>query len=183
MAKVGRGAVAYLGPQDSGNTIMAAFFDRVSHPAMTDLVVNWGNMRVSDVYPSQAPDLFVGRPVFVTGKFTGSPSSITVSGLAGSETQQFQIAHSGDGSNPNLAKLWARLRIADLKDRQSWQNDPYNELAASIEKTALDYQLMSDYTAFVAVDASYRTAGTEGTTVKQAVPVPEGVPYETTVQQ
>ena len=40
---------------------------------------------------------------------------------------------------------------------------------------------MSDYTAFVAVDASRRTAGGHGTTVHQAVPVPEGVRYETTV--
>lgn len=182
MAKVGRGAVAYLGPQDSGTNIMSAFFERVSHPAMTDLAVNWGSMQVSDVYPSKAPDMFVGRPVFVTGKFSGTPSAVTVSGLAGNETQQFQIAHSGSG-NPNLSKLWARLRIADLKDRQSWEHDPYNELASSIEKTALDYQLMSDYTAFVAVDASYRTAGAEGTTVKQAVPVPDGVPYETSVSQ
>jgi hypothetical protein len=33
----------------------------------------------------------------------------------------------------------------------------------------------------VAVDASERTAGDRGTTVYQAVPVPNGVRYETTV--
>ena len=42
---------------------------------------------------------------------------------------------------------------------------------------------MSDYTAFVAVDASRRTAGSHGTTVHQAVPVPEGVRYQTTVRE
>jgi hypothetical protein len=40
---------------------------------------------------------------------------------------------------------------------------------------------MSEYTAFVAVDASERTAGQHGTTVYQAVPVPSGVRYDTTV--
>jgi hypothetical protein len=40
---------------------------------------------------------------------------------------------------------------------------------------------MSAYTSFVAVDATERTAGERGTTVNQAVPVPAGVRYDTTV--
>lgn len=40
---------------------------------------------------------------------------------------------------------------------------------------------MSEYTAFVAVDSSRVTAGKEGTIVPVAVPVPDGVKYETTV--
>ena len=44
-------------------------------------------------------------------------------------------------------------------------------------------RLMSAYTAFVAVDSSRRTEGRTGTTVPVAVPVPEGVKYETTVEE
>ena len=83
--------------------------------------------------------------------------------------------HSG------IPLVWARTRIAGLVDRLAWTADPNGELAGLIRETALEYQLVSDYTAFVAVDASARTAGTEGTTVEQAVPVPEGVKYSTTV--
>ena len=50
-------------------------------------------------------------------------------------------------------------------------------------RAAIDYQLMSDYTTFVAVDASQRTSGGYGVTVVQPVPVPAGVHYETTVPQ
>ncbi|MDX1509468.1 MAG: hypothetical protein R3358_14370, partial [Woeseiaceae bacterium] len=157
---------------------------RISHPAMTDLAIDWGSMRVSDVYPSRAPDLFVGRPVFVTGKFSGQPGAVTVSGLAGNETQQFVIDPAGaDAASANIAKIWARLRIADLSDRQAWEHDPHDELGVEIRETALRYQLMSAYTSFVAVDASRRTEGDHGITVQQPVPVPEGVRYETTVQE
>ena len=184
MAKEGRGAVAYLGPADSGEEIMGAFFHRISHPAMTDLAIDWGSMRVTDVYPSRAPDLFVGRPVFVTGKFTGQPGAVTVSGLAGNETQQFVVsADDKDNASANIAKIWARMRIADLSDRQSWESDPRGELGIEIKETALHYQLMSAYTSFVAVDASRRTDGAYGTTVQQPVPVPDGVRYDTTVQE
>jgi Ca-activated chloride channel family protein len=52
-----------------------------------------------------------------------------------------------------------------------------------IRQLALDYNLMSAYTSFVAVDSTHRTAGSRGTTVPVAVPVPEGVRYETTVDE
>ena len=42
---------------------------------------------------------------------------------------------------------------------------------------------MSAYTAFIAVDSSKLTAGDHGTSVNVPVPVPEGVKYETTVQE
>jgi len=41
---------------------------------------------------------------------------------------------------------------------------------------------MSSYTAFIAVDSSRKTEGDHGITVAVPVPVPDGVRYETTVQ-
>ena len=182
MAVIGRGAVAYLGLDDSGSDVMDDFFGRISHPALSDLSIDWGEMRVTDVYPGRLPDLFVGRPVVVTGKFTGNPDELTIQGRAGGERIEFTVRP--DGQEPDhsfLPQLWARLRIADLMDRRVRDTDPYGELDGMIKRTALDYQLMSDYTAFVAVDASQRTSGGHGVTVVQPVPVPAGVRYETTV--
>jgi Ca-activated chloride channel family protein len=182
MAKEGRGVVAYLGPKDSGRDIMTAFFKRISHPAMTDLSIDWGSMSVSDVYPSRVPDMFVGRPVFVTGKFLGEPGRIDITGSVAGRAQMLSVdADNSAGGNQEISKIWARLRIADLSDRQAWTPDPHGELANEILNTALQFQLMSAYTAFVAVDSSYVTEGDHGTTVHQAVPVPEGVRYDTTV--
>jgi Ca-activated chloride channel family protein len=73
------------------------------------------------------------------------------------------------------------MKIADLSEQSTYAPDP--ELPEAIKKVALDYSLMSPFTAFVAVDSSRRTEGTEGTTVPIAVPVPEGVKYDTTVEE
>jgi Ca-activated chloride channel family protein len=182
MAGVGRGAVASLGLEDSGRDVMNLFFDRISHPALTDVAIDWGNMHVSDVYPAQLPDLFVGRPVVVTGKFLGKPSRPRAAGRAGGRGVEFAIPHDVDAPEPSfLPALWARWRIADLSNQQAWVQDPHRDLARTIKETALAYGLMSDYTAFVAVDATHITEGDHGTTVYQAVPVPEGVKYETSV--
>ena len=183
MAIAGRGAVAYLDLEDSGADVMNDFFERISHPALSDVNIRWGDMRISEVYPSRLPDLFVGRPVVVTGKYRGELGRLYVGGRAGGERIEFGVQNDGGGdSHSFLPQVWARLRIADLMDRRVWATDPYGEFEGMIRQTALDYELMSDYTAFVAVDASQPTSGDHGVTVVQPVPVPAGVRYETTVR-
>ena len=66
-----------------------------------------------------------------------------------------------------------------MADRAAWV--PNLQLHENIKALALDYSLMSSYTAFVAVDSSARTAGNVGTTVPVALPTPEGMKYETSV--
>ena len=184
MAKIGKGAVAYLGPQDSGYVVMNGFFHRISHPALTDVRIDWQGMAVSDVYPSVLPDVFVGRPIVVTGKYLGHANDVRVLGHQGNADHSVVIESSNDTSSaPQLAKVWARMRIAELEDRKTWSADAYDEIGEEIRATALQHQLMSDYTSFVAVDTSERTEGDYGTTVHQAVPVPDGVRYETTVEE
>ncbi len=183
MAKAGRGAVAYLSLNDDGGAVMGRFFERVSHPALTGLSVNWGGMRVGDVYPRKLPDLFVGRPVILTGRYDGElPDEIVVRGQAGRRAINIVVPTGNEArTHDGVAAVWARSRIADLYGEMA--SNPSHELATAIKQTALDYGLMSAYTAFVAVDSSQRTAGTHGTTVAVPVPVPDGVKYETTVQQ
>ena len=182
MADAGRGVVAYIGLDDSAREVMDSFFVRVSRPALTDVDVDWGGMAVADVYPAKLPDLFVGRPLVVTGKFTGERKAVRVRGTSGGERLALMTAADEEATaGPSIAKVWARLRIADLADRLTWAGDPYGELGDAIRNTALRYQLVSNYTSFVAVDSSQKTAGGHGVTVHQAVPVPDGVRYETTV--
>ena len=183
MARVGRGAVAYLGLNDSAEEVMGAFFERVSRAALTDVEVDWGGMTVSDIYPGHLPDLFVGRPLVVAGKFQGEHTAVTVSGLVGGTRRAF-VAEAAEAGNagPSLAKVWARANIAELSDRQATAGDRHGELGDAIRRVALRHQLVSKYTSFVAVDSSERTEGEYGVSVQQAVPVPDGVRYETTVK-
>jgi Ca-activated chloride channel family protein len=185
MGKTGRGAVAYLGLHDDAAKIMEDFFERISHPAMTDLKIDWGGMQVEEVFPRELPDLFVGRPVILTGRFKGSSdAAIRVSGSAAGTPMQLNV--SADPSNPSathkaLPLVWARMKIAELANQSTYAPDA--ELPDAIKRVALDYGLMSAFTAFVAVDSSRVTEGNEGTTVPVAVPVPEGVNYDTTVPE
>ena len=80
-----------------------------------------------------------------------------------------------------MSPVTCHLKISDLALESTYTPDA--ELAERIKQVALDYGLMSAFTAFVAVDSTRQTAGTEGLTVPVAVPLPEGVKYQTTVPE
>lgn len=184
MAQIGRGAVAYLGPRDDAAQIMEDFFGRISHPALTDLAIDWGGLQVAEVFPQQLPDLFVGRPVILTGRITGGEDSlIRVTGTKAGGPMQLEIPASvaGSATHPGLPSVWARAKIAELAKRSLYE--PNRKLPEQIKQVALDYGLMSAFTAFVAVDSTRQTPGQEGTSVPVAVPVPDGVNYDTTVKE
>jgi Ca-activated chloride channel family protein len=184
MAKLGKGAVAYIGLDDSAGEIVDKFYDRISHPALTDVEIDWGDMQVTDMYPGRIPDLFVGRPVTLTGRFKGSGSTtIHVKGNVGDMTQDIAIAAdlgNSAATHSGIACVWARKKIETLGTQVTYDTNP--DLPGEIKQVALEYGLMSAYTAFIAVDSSRKTTGDHGVTVNVPIPVPDGVRYETTVQ-
>lgn len=187
MAKLGRGAVAYLPLETDGDDVMNAFFDRISHPAMADIRIDWGGLNVESVYPDGPLDLFVGRPVIVTGKIADAPngpSTIRMHGVAGSRAIEVGMRidlSRKEAQHPAIRSVWARQKIASIMDAATY--DPIPDLAARIKEVALEHDLMSAYTAFVAVDATRKTAGDSPATVPVPVPVPDGVSYDTTVDE
>ena len=118
LAKMGNGAVAYVSLNENAGEVMDLFFERISHPAMTDIAVNWGGMQVSDVFPSRMPDLFVGRPVVVTGRFSGEvASNVTVRGETGEKPVDMTVADR-PGRRRRDARRSAR-RVGPDEDRRS----------------------------------------------------------------
>ena len=185
MAKAGSGAAAYLGLRDSGEEVMQTFLERVRHPAMTDVEIDFGGLQVSDVYPRRIGDLHVGRPVIVCGRFSGEggPTTLKVIGRVGGQRQVLEVPVRFDDNNAHhaLPAVWARSKMADLMDQAVVTQDP--ALASNIRQTALEFGLASPFTSFVAVDASGKTQGNFGISVNVPVPTPEGTRYETTGSQ
>lgn len=184
MARVGRGAVAYLRLDERAETVMSEFMERTAHPALTHVRVDATGVELREIYPRRIPDLFVGRPVVVTGRYVGTGrGTVRVRGRVGVEDFELLLPVDLEAKGPAaeaLPVVWARRKIADLYDEQPWSRNPF--LRQEVKQVALAHNLVSPFTAFVAVDASLVTTGTEGVTVPVAVPVPEGVSYDRTVR-
>ena len=175
MARMGRGAVAYVGLNEGAGREVDLFYDRCSRPALTDIEVDWGGMKVDSVYPMQIPDLFVGRPVLVTGRFEGNgETTVRVTGRAGSSEQAFEIPVDLDDEgarHAGVSKVWARKKLAELAAFMT--HTPSDELREEMLAVSLEHSVQCRYTAFLAVDSSRRTEGESGYTVNVPVPVPD----------
>lgn len=191
MARVGRGAVAYVAHNQPAEPVMDLFLDRVEHAALTNISLSFGALNVTEVYPRRMPDLFVGRPVVAIARYQGvfdesAVSGVTIRGRAGGAPTEIPVTAAvglEDAGVTGLDVVWARLKIRDLVSQSVTANDAseQRELGEMVESVALHHGLLSAFTAFVAVDSSRITDGDHGTTVAVPVPVPEGVRYETTI--
>lgn len=182
MATVGRGVAAYISLNDSSVDAMDRFFERVSHPAMSNIAIDWNAFGATHVFPANPPDLFVGRPVVFTGKLDGdTPRELRVDGRVGGKARVLHIDIPRDETmeHPALAAVWARNAIKDLTSRSVYE--AVNDVEASVRALALEYRLVSAYTSFIAVDSLTRTTSDHGISVTVPAQVPEGVRYETTV--
>jgi Ca-activated chloride channel family protein len=185
LALMGRGAAAFVGLREGAGRKVDAFYERLARPALADARLDWGGLEVSDVYPRTLPDLFVGRPVLITGRFHGTGRrTLRLVGRCGTEDVVREIPvtlDAGAAEHRGVASLWARWKLRDLAMRETY--NPSAGLRHAMLETSVSHRLLCKYTAFLAVDGTRRTAGGHGVTIQQPVPVPDGVRYDTTVRE
>ncbi len=184
LAVMGRGAAAFLLPDESGADVMNEFLETVRTPALANIDIDFGDLPVDGISPARIPDLYAGRPVTIMGRFDPNFDSSTVISVRG-RTGRSEIVMDIDfvpGANEHraLADLWARSYIAE-EINHALRTPGVNPMR-TVRDTALRHQLLSPFTAFIAVDSSRITSGAYGVSTVQPVNVPEGVRYDTTVR-
>jgi Ca-activated chloride channel family protein len=185
MARAGRGAVDYVTLADKADEAAKRFYERVHSPLLTDITVEWNGLPVEDVYPQRIPDLFSGQPIIISGRFTQpTAGTLRIRGLrAGAPlVRDVEVDFSkASTTHTALAGFWARRRIDDLmaQDWNGMQNQqPKPEVREQITQLGLDYNLMTQFTSFVAVEERVVTTDGQPKTVQVPVEMPEGVSYE-----
>ena len=127
--------------------------------------------------PVSIPDVLAERPVLVFGKWRGNPEGkIKLSGITGggNYSETLKVAdYRPSRDNAALKYLWARHRITILSDYNKLRSD--DKRINEVTELGLTYNLLTAYTSFVAVDTEVRNTNGKPTTVKQPLPLPEGV--------
>ena len=179
MANEGRGALQVIRPDEETAPAVEAFYKRIDRPALTDLTIDWNGLAVEDVTPNGLPDLFLGQPLVVSGRYLhAGQATVTVHGKSGGREVSFPVAVTlpEQSDRPEVGTVWARARIAELS-RQQIRGEKA-ETTQQIVSLALANHLLTPYTAFVAVDEKRTTKAGKLETVPVPVEVPEGVNRE-----
>ncbi|MBX3387472.1 MAG: VWA domain-containing protein [Phycisphaeraceae bacterium] len=180
MARLGRGGAAYIASVADAEHASGVFLAQARAPALTDVRVDFGSgIRASDVFPFTLPELRADRPIMVVGRYrteagASSALSVRVSGLLEGRRVSSDVSVVTAVAEPDragwvtapsaVAAVWARTMLQSLDDASrsagaGARTSGWNSRAESIRSLALRHNLLSAYTAFVAVDSADRTAG------------------------
>jgi len=176
MARVGMGEPLIIEKPEAAEAKAERFRKMIAAPVLTQIKVDFHGFSAYDVEPLSLPDVLAERPVILFGKWRGKPGgTVTLKGVSGKGPYSESISVgkvSPLPGNAALRYLWARHRISLLSDYN--QLRPNDQRIQEVTNLGLTYNLLTAYTSFVAVDSEIRTDG-KPTTVKQPLPLPQGV--------
>jgi Ca-activated chloride channel family protein len=177
MARSGLGEpLIVTGPNEAGAKA-DKFREYIRQPVLTQIEVDFDAINAYDVEPISVPDVLAERPVIVFGKYKGTPrGSVKISGFSGEGEYMVKLdieQDMEDEKNTALRYLWARHRIKTLADYNNISQNA--ERVAEVTNLGLTYNLLTAYTSFIAIDSQIRNQGGDQATVKQPLPLPDGV--------
>lgn len=184
LAEEGRGYATYVALDQNPKNAVEDIYEKINNPYLVNIEVDWGNLDVTDVYPGEIRDLYDGEPLVVVGRYDEpGRDTITISGTVGGRSweQSMSVRLVSRGGTEAADRLWARRKIHHLNrlilDCQ-YRSKPADWFVEEIIGTSLDYSVLSEHTAFVAVDTYVRTDGSAPEVIGIPVNMPEGVSYD-----
>ncbi len=177
MAKAGIGEPFIVTDPKEADAVAEKFRQYISSPVLTNINVAFDGFDTYDVEPKSIPDLFAQRPVLIFGKWRRRPiGTITLSGTGGRDefVKTFDVSQTAaSDKNSALKYLWARNRIARLSDFNVNRNNP--DTKGEVTSLGLTYNLLTEYTSFLAVHDAIRNPEAAAQDVNQPLPLPRHV--------
>lgn len=200
LAYAGQGIPAIILNAGEAPQAAAKFRQYIANPVFTQITSTFSGFDAYDIEPVSIPDVLSERPVVLFGKWRGKPQGhIYLSGYVGDEgdaaltsLEQFGFPPSAgqpgkritldinvseatpDTASRALKYLWARTRLQRLADYNEYNIS--QEQVKEITRLGLDYNLLTAYTSFVAIENKVVREKEEAlNTVVQPLPMPEGV--------
>jgi Ca-activated chloride channel family protein len=153
------------------------FRKMIEAPVLTQVKAKFEGLDVYDIEPANLPDVLSERPVIVFGKWKGeAKGNIVIEGMSanGAYRNVVEVNERVAQDTAALRYLWARSRITQLSDQEALEGgDAQREAILSL---GLKYNLLTQYTSFIAVDQVVRNLNLQANAqVQQPSPLPEGV--------
>jgi len=187
MAIAGHGFARYIDPTQNIEDSAIQFANYLSTPVLSDISIDWGNLKPHHLTPKTLPDLFMGDSLRILGKFENSGEHIVkVSGLINGKkatmSMKINTEKTDNAHSQSIPLIWARMQIKDLMrdfnlpSRQQIANDTNQEqIKQNIIKLGLDHSLMTRWTSFIAVSEKVVNKQKHAIDTQVPLPMPAGV--------
>lgn len=165
LAEDSSGSSEYLDPDEEIDVKVAALYDRLSNPVLTQVALGFGGLKARLVYPERLPALFKGSDVLILGRYAGGGEhTLTVSGTMGGSPRVYRVTASfPDKASPDhefVASLWASRRIGELLAQIRLRGEQEG-LVAEVVKLSRAFGIITEYTAFLSEEENQELSDDE----------------------
>ena len=165
LAEETRSVSTYVRPQEDIEVKVSGLYAKISHPVLTNLKLAAGNpiqklsesndFKLSEMYPTQLPDLFHGGQLVVLGRYRGhGPIALTLSGKADTVSREFvydvNFPQETNEDKAFVENLWARRKVGYLLT-QIRANGEKKELKDEVIGLAKKHGITTPYTSYLVV--------------------------------
>jgi Ca-activated chloride channel family protein len=156
LAEKTRAVSTYVRPKEDIENRVSGLYSKISNPVLTNLKLAATNdIRFSEVYPPELPDLFHGGQLIVLGRYSGKgPAAVKLTGRVGMEEKEFvyelTFPEKTGEEREFVEHLWARRKVGYLLD-QIRANGEKKELVEEVVKLAKRYGITTPYTSYLVV--------------------------------
>ncbi len=175
LAQNHHGASSYVRPDERVDEEVAALYNKISSPVLTNIDLEFDGIMVEEMYPAEPlPDLFAGTQLIIVGRYRDSAEDVSVrlSGEVNGERMTFtydgldfpEDAGGGSGTDAEvfIPRLWATRRIGALLNEIRLHGESA-ELVDSVVRLSLRYGIITPYTSFlIREDDIFTQTGMEG---------------------
>ena len=157
------GVSEYIGRDENLELPLAAFYDKIDWPVLTDLSIEFRGGGVSLVYPKPLPDLFRGEQLDLYGRYEADGfKTVVVQAKYQGETRVFEYSLDfKGGTNVEIPRLWAHRAIGHLLEEIRLHGEKA-ELKNEIVRLSKLYGVLTPYTSYLIVEEDQAIASTRG---------------------
>lgn len=183
MGRKGRGFARFMDPTEDADEVALELAGKLESPVLTDIDIDWGDLKVSEMTPAIIPDLFAGDSIRVLGKIEGSGThTIQVKGRVRGKQASLPIQavlsdRKSEMAPSPIPQIWAWSQIADHMGQINSPNHfktthlSNDELKQKVIHLGLKHSLTTRWTSFVAVSQKIVNKNPESAKDSQ-VPLP-----------
>jgi Ca-activated chloride channel family protein len=174
VAKAGMGEPFIVSEESEAATVANKFREYIQTPVLTNIQIRANGFETYDVHPVHFPDLLAQRPLILFGKWRGPiTGTFELTGKSGRGDYVANLDVAGvqpDEGNRALRYLWARSRIAELSDYGA--SNVHEDRTKEITSLGLKYNLLTQYTSFIAVREVVTNTLGPAKDINQPLPLP-----------
>ncbi|HEY8667885.1 MAG TPA: VIT domain-containing protein [Tepidisphaeraceae bacterium] len=150
----------YVLPQEDIEVKVSDFYTKIKEPVLDHVTVSFnGDIKTSQLYPNNIPDLFKGQMLTVFGRYSGKgPASVKITGNLNGQRKEFVTDVTfteRDTANQFIPRLWAMRRVGWLLEEIRLHGES-GEVRDEVTRLARDWGIVTPYTSYLILEDETR---------------------------